>query len=41
MKGLVPFWVGGLGVEISFYLGRRERSEDECYDLTFDEVEVG
>ena len=40
MKNPVPFWVGGLGVEISFYLGRREGSENEGYDLAFDEAKV-
>ena len=40
LESLIPFWVGGLGVEISFYLGRGEGSEDEGDDLAFDEVKV-
>jgi hypothetical protein len=39
-NSVIPFWVGGLGAEISFDLGRGEGSEDEGDDLAFDEVKV-
>ena len=39
-KSLVPFWVWGLGVEISFDLGRGLGSEDKGNDLAFDKVKV-
>ena len=40
LESLVPLWVGGLGVEISFDSGRGEGSKDESDNLAFDEVEV-
>jgi hypothetical protein len=40
LNSVIPFWVGGLGVEISFDLGRGEGPEDEGDDLAFDEVKV-
>ena len=40
VKNLIPFRVGSLGVEISFYLGRGEGSEDEGDGLAFYEIEV-
>ena len=40
LEGLIPFWVRGLRVEISFDLGRGEGSEDESDDLALDEVKV-
>lgn len=40
LESLIPLRVGGLGVEVSFYSGRGEGSEDESDNLTFDEVEV-
>ena len=40
LESLIPFWVRSLRAEVSFDLGRREGSEDESYDLAFDEVKV-